>query len=64
VQKIDVYSFDHRPKVDQGHSYTWKRLMVVLKFLDHEECPFASEFLDEVSSQRLVFEGDQSNAEL
>ncbi len=49
IQKIDVYSHDHRPKSDQGRRYTWKGCPVVLTFLDHEDWPFVSEFLDEVS---------------
>lgn len=49
VQRIDVYSYDHRPKSDQGRSYTWKGYPVLLNFLDHEDWPFISEFLEEVS---------------
>jgi hypothetical protein len=49
IQKIDVYSHDHRPKSDQGSKYTWKGYPVDLTFLENEDWPFVSEFLDEVS---------------
>lgn len=50
VQKIDIYSHDHRPLQDQKRSYTWKSFPVVLNFLNHEDWPFVSEFLDEISN--------------
>lgn len=48
TQKIDVYSFDHRPLTDQKKIYTWKQFPVALNFLNHEDWPFVSEFLDEI----------------
>jgi hypothetical protein len=50
VQRIDVFSFDHRLKADLGRKYSWKTYPVVLNFLDHEDWPHVSEFLDEVSN--------------
>lgn len=51
TKNIDIYSHDHRPKKDQKLKYTWKDKAVVLSFLDHEDWPFVSEFLDEVAGQ-------------
>jgi hypothetical protein len=51
TQKIDVYSHDHRPTGDQKRTYTWKAYPVILTFLNHEDWPFVSEFLDEISAK-------------
>jgi hypothetical protein len=49
TKKIDIYSHDHRPPKDQNMKYNWQGVPVALNFLEHEEWPFISEFLDEVS---------------
>ena len=49
LQKIRIYSFDHRPEKDRTKKYTWKGFPVELHFSDNEDWPFISEFLDEVS---------------
>lgn len=49
TQKIDIYSHDHRATKDQNKKYTWKNSPVNLTFLEHEDWPFISEFLEEVS---------------
>ena len=49
IQKVDVYSFDHRPKSDHLKKYTWDGGSIKLTFLGHEDWPFISQFLDEVS---------------
>lgn len=49
IQKIDVYSHDHRPMSEQKRTYTWRNYPVILTFLEHEDWPFVSEFLDEVT---------------
>lgn len=49
TKTIDVYSHDHRPIKDKNLRYSWKGYPVKLIFLNHEEWPFISEFLDEVS---------------
>lgn len=51
TQKIDVYSHDHRPTSDKKRAYTWNGHPVVLTFLEHEEWPFVSEFLEEISKK-------------
>lgn len=50
VQKIDVYGDDFRPIGERGRKYTWKGFPVILNFLGHENWPFVSEFLQEVSN--------------
>jgi hypothetical protein len=49
IQKIDIYSYDHRPEKYKFKKYTWKGYPAHVKFLDHEEWPFISEFLKEVA---------------
>ncbi len=48
-KNIEIYSHDHRPKKDQLNKYTWKGFPVTLTFLENEDWPFVSEFLEEVS---------------
>lgn len=49
TQKIDIYSDDFRPRTERNRKYTWKGYPVILNFLGHENWPFISEFLEEVS---------------
>jgi len=50
IKRIDIYSFDHRPEKDRKKKYTWKGFPVELHFLNNEDWPFVSEFLEEVSN--------------
>ena len=51
VQKVDVYSFDDRPKDQKRSKYTWGENQdpVELNYLESYDWPFVKEFLDEVS---------------
>lgn len=49
TQNIEVYSYDHRPLSDKFKKYFWEHGPIRLTFLDHENWPFISEFLEEVS---------------
>ena len=48
IQKIDIYSFDHRPEADRNKKYYNKDGEIHINFLGHEDWPFISEFLQEV----------------
>lgn len=50
VAKISVYSDDFRPEGERDRKYTWKDFPAELEFLGHENWPFVSEFLEEVSN--------------
>lgn len=50
VQRIEVYSFEDRPKDQRNAVYTWEKGKIELSYLDHYEWPFVKEFLDEVST--------------
>ena len=50
IQKVDVYSFDDRPKDQKTKKYTWgdDQDKVELNYTDSYDWPFVKEFLDEV----------------
>lgn len=50
TQKVDVYLYDDRPKDQRQKKYKWSGGKVELNYLDHQDWPFVSEFLDEVSN--------------
>jgi hypothetical protein len=49
VKNIEIYSKDFRPLNERKNNHTWKGHPVKLVFLEHENWPFISEFLEEVS---------------
>lgn len=49
IQKIDIYSFDHRPEKHKFKKYSWKGFPAQVKFLDNEDWPFVSQFLKEIA---------------
>ncbi len=49
IQRIHIYSEEHRPLSERGRKYTWKNFPVEMKFLGNSDWPFVSEFLNEVS---------------